>query len=484
MRYAVGGTESNFAGTAELHPGNCQELVPALRPRPLYPDWMQRATWTVELLGADASEVGSYPRPTSGGAEDTAAYLVYRGTTIAAAGVGAADAEVRLREKVEAHLEALLPLPEISAVLELNLVRRTLGGASRPVRVRPMDAQRALLEYDLGLDPSVLFHDVGTRTYSIIWREPNGEPALIGIGQPVHGDDGEGQPLPIPGRTPALEEVVQLRAEKATRVQELLRCPLCRGELSNGKDLLRCAACDRDYAFRDGVPVLAADSSYTGSVDGIAVSQNSYGSQVLELIEQNRDGWVLDMGSGSPTTGFYNVVHLDLFAFSAVDVVTDGGALPFADNTFDAILSEAVLEHVKDPFAYTRELARVLKPGGRARLDAAFLQPFHAYPDHFFNMTSSGLRLVVESVGLEVLDLEVGQHQSPFVSAALLLGGLAQGTPDPDLREQLLSLSVGELLERIQAGGGPLFEGLTAGATERLAAGFGCIARKPMPNDE
>jgi SAM-dependent methyltransferase len=269
------------------------------------------------------------------------------------------------------------------------------------------------------------------------------------------------------------------RAERQ-RVRALLRCPLCHGELTDAADALGCAPCARRFPFRDGVPVLAEDATYTGSAEGIAVSQNTYGDQVLELIEQNRDGWVLDMGSGSPTTGFYNVVHLDLFAFAGVDVVTDGGALPFADDTFDAILSEAVLEHVTDPIAYTRELARVLKPGGRVRLDAAFLQPFHAYPDHFFNMTSSGLRLVVESVGLEVLDIGVGQHQSPYVSAALLLGGLAQGTPDPELREQLLGMSVGELLERIQAGGGPLFEGLTAEATERLAAGFGCIARKPL----
>ncbi|MHC4377887.1 MAG: hypothetical protein ACYS26_14910 [Planctomycetota bacterium] len=135
---------------------------------------MTSASWTVELLGPEASDVGFQPRPHPGGAEDTAAYLVYRGTTIAAAGAGNDGAQARLREKVEAHLEALRALPEIPAVQELNLVRRTLGGESRRVRVRPMDAQRALLEYDLGIDPSVLFHDVGTRTYSLVWREPSG----------------------------------------------------------------------------------------------------------------------------------------------------------------------------------------------------------------------------------------------------------------------------------------------------------------------
>ena len=114
-----------------------------------------------------------------------------------------------------------------------------------------------------------------------------------------------------------------------------------------------------------------------------------------EMIEKYRNRWVLDCGTGSPTTGFYNVVHFELFGYPEVDVITDSHGLPFAAETFDAILSEAVLEHVRDPDAYTRELARTLKPGGLARLDVAFLQPYHGFPDHYFNMTRSGLQLLV-----------------------------------------------------------------------------------------
>jgi hypothetical protein len=39
-------------------------------------------------------------------------------------------------------------------------------------------------------------------------------------------------------------------------------------------------------------------------------------------------------------------------------------ALTFADNTFDLFITQDVMEHVFDPAAAFREIARVLKPGG------------------------------------------------------------------------------------------------------------------------
>lgn len=47
---------------------------------------------------------------------------------------------------------------------------------------------------------------------------------------------------------------------------------------------------------------------------------------------------------------------------------TIDGAVPAADDSFDAVCSFQVLEHVKDPDAYLAEARRVLRPGGQLLL--------------------------------------------------------------------------------------------------------------------
>jgi SAM-dependent methyltransferase len=49
-------------------------------------------------------------------------------------------------------------------------------------------------------------------------------------------------------------------------------------------------------------------------------------------------------------------------------LAADGQALPFPNNTFDAVWMRLVLIHTPEPAATMREIARVLKPGGRVVL--------------------------------------------------------------------------------------------------------------------
>ena len=64
---------------------------------------------------------------------------------------------------------------------------------------------------------------------------------------------------------------------------------------------------------------------------------------------------------------------------------------PSRTRTFDIVHSQAVFEHVADPFSAAEELLRVTKPGGIVLTEVAFLQPLHAVPYHFFNMTLWGV---------------------------------------------------------------------------------------------
>jgi SAM-dependent methyltransferase len=61
--------------------------------------------------------------------------------------------------------------------------------------------------------------------------------------------------------------------------------------------------------------------------------------------------------------------------------IGEGGALPFRDAAFDAIVGQHVIEHLPDADAALREWKRLLKPGGRL----ALATPNADYPDpaHF-----------------------------------------------------------------------------------------------------
>lgn len=60
------------------------------------------------------------------------------------------------------------------------------------------------------------------------------------------------------------------------------------------------------------------------------------------------------------------------------DIVGDIHSLPFADNSQEAILCLAVLEHVENPHQACQEIYRVLKPGGFCFIYVPFLFYYHA----------------------------------------------------------------------------------------------------------
>lgn len=116
----------------------------------------------------------------------------------------------------------------------------------------------------------------------------------------------------------------------------------------------------------------------------------------LKIINELPDGLILDCGAGYRPVYYENVVNYEIFPYPSTDVLGFAEKLPFSDNSFDAVFSFAVLEHVKYPFQVAKEMTRVLKPGGKFLVSAAFLQPLHAYPHHYFNMTQHGLKTLFE----------------------------------------------------------------------------------------
>lgn len=112
-------------------------------------------------------------------------------------------------------------------------------------------------------------------------------------------------------------------------------------------------------------------------------------------------GLLLDFGGGNRLVPDNRYVNLDYAALSQPDVVGDGMRLPFADNSFDAVFTNGVMEHLSDPLMGGREIARVLKPGGKLQADMAFMQPVHSEGQHFFNGTTWGIERIFSDLEIE-----------------------------------------------------------------------------------
>lgn len=65
--------------------------------------------------------------------------------------------------------------------------------------------------------------------------------------------------------------------------------------------------------------------------------------------------------------------------------------LPFSGESFDAVISDQVLEHLADPRRAVEEACRVLRPGGLAVHTTCFLNPVHPRPRDYFRFSLDGL---------------------------------------------------------------------------------------------
>lgn len=204
--------------------------------------------------------------------------------------------------------------------------------------------------------------------------------------------------------------------KRLQRIAPFLRCPQCGGKLiRHGDEVYKSASCGAEYPIDHGVPILLPPSL---AAQGLGqplppdqhASTHPYSTSSEKLIAQFQEGLVLDLGAGGKHIEHPNVIQMDVFRFPMVDVVASADALPFRADVFDAVISQAVFEHLQYPEAAASEIWRVLKPDGIAKIDTAFLQPEHAYPHHYFNATEAGLRHWFRDFELQWSGVEEYQH--------------------------------------------------------------------------
>lgn len=137
---------------------------------------------------------------------------------------------------------------------------------------------------------------------------------------------------------------------------------------------------------------------------------------------------VLNIGSGGlsgcgrrlwamPGVSRCHVIHMDLGGGEGVNLLGDAHVLPLSDASLDAVIMQAVLEHLAEPRAAIAEAWRALRPGGVLYVEMPFLQGFHADPHDYQRYTLEGLRRRL--AGFE--ELASGVSVGPFCTLVWLL---------------------------------------------------------------
>jgi ubiquinone/menaquinone biosynthesis C-methylase UbiE len=237
-------------------------------------------------------------------------------------------------------------------------------------------------------------------------------------------------------------------------------CPLCASEMIDLQfrcndhyvskqdfAVFKCSKCG--FSFTQDYPEETEIAFYYESDDYISHSDTSKGlynklyhiaRDIMMLKKKNliikntrlNKGTILDIGSG---TGFFaatmkrsgwrvrgveinekarkfSISHFELEIGTPDDMKT------FEANSFDCITLWHVLEHFHDPFWYTSEINRLLKPGAIcvvalpncSSYDARHYKQFWAaldVPRHLWHFNPSSFKLLSEKTGLILEDLRV-----------------------------------------------------------------------------
>ncbi len=215
------------------------------------------------------------------------------------------------------------------------------------------------------------------------------------------------------------------------QIEPLLRCPRTRGMMARDGATLRCVD-DADCVYQavNGAPVLVDFSRSILSFDEVMESEGASpvkrraldrlkqpikrilspvkGStqrnidRLIACLSHKRSPLVLVIGGGTVGQGVnalyahedLRVTAFDIYFSPNVQFIADAHNIPMRDGSVDAVVIQAVLEHVLDPQQVVEEIWRVLAPDGLVYAETPFLQHVHEGAYDFTRFTESGHRFL------------------------------------------------------------------------------------------
>jgi len=128
---------------------------------------------------------------------------------------------------------------------------------------------------------------------------------------------------------------------------------------------------------------------------------------------QHARGRLLDAGAGR--MAYRRMLQRFCETYEGLDVSDPAGRMDHVadlqktglpDGQYDTIVCTQVLHHLPEPGQALREIARMLKPGGKVILSVPHLVWMHNEPRDYWRFTVHGVRFLLERCGLEVVSVE------------------------------------------------------------------------------
>jgi SAM-dependent methyltransferase len=203
---------------------------------------------------------------------------------------------------------------------------------------------------------------------------------------------------------------------------------------------------------------------------------------VPALMRQFLHGKVLDLGCGMMpfracipnSVSVYHGIDIQCHS-SLIALIGDVQNLAMiADASYDSALCLEVLEHLPNPTQAIAEMARVLKPGGAVIISVPHLSRLHDLPHDYFRYTAYGLRHLLESNQLEVIQLQAKGGLFAFLGHQISSILLTLAWSVPGLRQIVW------LLNRwLITLGCTVLDNMT-GSAKTFPLGYLAVARKPI----
>jgi SAM-dependent methyltransferase len=162
-----------------------------------------------------------------------------------------------------------------------------------------------------------------------------------------------------------------------------------------------------------------------------------WGNARLVDVGAGRGHLVHRLGEGLEARGINPAEHLsacdvipDSFAYEHItcEQIRPDGSLPFADESFEIVVSIEVIEHVENQFFFWRELARIAKPGAMVIVTTPNVLNINSRLRNLF----TGFPLLFEPLPLDAHDpRRLSGHIHPVTPYYLVYGALRAGLMEP-----------------------------------------------------